>query len=109
MSTAAVNHSSQTPNDAHNDHHAAGTPEASVASATCARGEGGEGGDSLDTKYPPQKHAGKAGLGPHYYEQHRATFQDKVHGLREELQGEIKHDTELRQVCSCRVGSETLH
>ena len=98
MSTAAVDHSSQTPNDAHNDHRAAGTPEA-AASTTDARG-GGEGGDSLDTKYPPQKHAGKAGLGPHYYEQHKATFQDKIHGLREELQGEIKHDTELRQVCS---------
>ena len=91
MSTAAVDHSSQTPNDAHNDHHAAGTPEV-AASATSAMGEGGD-------KYPPQKHAGKAGLGPHYYEQHKATFRDKVHGLREELEGEIKHDAALRQVC----------
>ena len=68
-----------------------------------------DGGDSLGTEYPPQKHAGKAGLGPHYYEQHRATFQDKVHGLREEVKGEIKHDKKLQQVCSRRVKLETLH
>jgi len=54
--------------------------------------------DSSGTEYPPQKHAGKTGLGPHYYEEHRATFQDKVHGLREELEGEIKHNEKLWQV-----------
>ena len=92
MSTAAasVDHSSQTPVSpvqGDDQHHSIAQSE----------------GDSLGTEYPPQKHAGKAGLGPHYYEQHRATFQDKVHGLREEAKGGIKHDKNLQQVCSRRV------
>ena len=58
-------------------------------------------------EYPPQAHAGKAGLGPHYYEQHRATLQDRIQGLKEELEGQIKHDEKLQQVCSHHL--ETLH
>jgi len=69
----------------------------------------GEGRDSSSgsagsgVEYPPQKHAGKAGLGPHYAEQHRATFQDKIQGLKEEIEGQIRHDEKLRQVRSRRV------
>lgn len=91
------------PNNAHNDHPAATPPpEAARRNADLsASGEGGVStGTGTGTEYPPQKHAGKAGLGPHYYEQHRATFQDKVHGLREEFEGQIRHDEELRQVSS---------
>jgi hypothetical protein len=83
-----------------NDAHSAPTPETAKRNAGtgAGTGTGGEGSDPLNGEYPPQKHAGKAGLGPHYYEQHRATFQDKVHGLREEIEGQIKHDEKLRQV-----------
>lgn len=94
------------PNNAHNDHPATTPPsEAARRNADLsASGSGEEGGVSTGTGtgtgYPPQKHAGKAGLGPHYYEQHRATFQDKIHGLREELEGQIRHDEKLWQVSS---------
>jgi hypothetical protein len=80
----------------------------STAQAPSASASSEKVGDSLGTEYPPQKHAGKAGLGPHYYEQHRATFVDKVHGLREELEGQIEHDEKLQQVCPRRAGLVTL-
>jgi len=101
MSTAA---SSQTPVQGDDQQRHSTAQAASAASASAS----GEGGDSIGTEYPPQKHAGKAGLGPHYYEQHRATFEDKVHGLREELEGQVKHNEELRQVSPRRGGPETL-
>ncbi|SRR5258706_15210202 len=111
MSTAtSVDHSSQTPiSPVQGDdqrHSNAQTHAEGPNSSASARGEGG---DPLGTEYPPQKHAGKAGLGPHYYEQHRATFQDKIHGFREEVKGEIKHDEKLQQVCSRGVTLEALH
>jgi hypothetical protein len=103
------------PSDAgnHNDHRFA-TPEAarqnagpgSGAGAGAGAGAGGRDSSASGTEYPPQKHAGKAGLGPHFYEEHRATFQDKVHGLREEVEGQITHDEKLWQVCSRGTGLE---
>ncbi|KAG8832528.1 hypothetical protein FRC17_001185 [Serendipita sp. 399] len=66
------------PNDAHNQHRAAST-----------------GIDNMD--YPPQLHAGKVGLGPHYAEQNEANFTDEVHGIKEMLKGKLKRDHELEQ------------
>ena len=77
-------------------------PTQSVASAATGASGGGGGRDASGPDYPPQRHAGKAGLGPHYDEQHRATLQDKIHGLKEVLEGQIKHDTKLQQVRSLR-------
>ena len=89
------------PDDAHNnDRNDARAPVSESDAASGASGGGGGAKDPSGAPYPPQTHAGKAGLGPHYYEQHRATLQDKVHGLREVLEGHIKHDEKLQQVRS---------
>ena len=99
------------PDGAHDDRSDARAPvsEAAAAAAAAATHDadsgGGGGGEDPSgapsgAPYPPQTHAGKAGLGPHYYEQHRATLQDKVHGLREVLEGHIRHDEKLQQVRS---------
>lgn len=96
------------PNDAHNDHRVptTGPPEAEAAkrngrtSDAASSGDDGSDDSSGAGGYPPQKHAGKAGLGPHYYEQHKATVQDKIRGLKEELEGGIRHDERLQQVRS---------
>ena len=97
------------PDGAHDDRNDARAPVSGAAAAAthdADRGASGGGGGKdpsgapSGAPYPPQTHAGKAGLGPHYYEQHRATLQDKVHGLREVLEGHIKHDEKLQQVRS---------
>ena len=96
------------PNDAHNEHHAP-TPKAAKQSPDSASASASDGSESSGAQYPPQKHAGKAGLGPHYYEKHRATLHDKIHGLKEEVEGRIKHDDKLRQVRPLGTGLEAVH
>ncbi|KAG8761416.1 hypothetical protein FRC14_003829 [Serendipita sp. 396] len=66
------------PNDAHNQHQAADS-----------------GLD--DMNYPPQLHAGKVGLGPHYAEQNQATFTDETRGIKEIIKGKLKRDHDLEQ------------
>jgi len=75
------------PNDAANDHQAAdeGHP---------------------DQEYPPQLHAGKVGLGPHYGEQNRVTIGEQITGLRETIKGKLKHDQQLEEKGHERVTGE---
>jgi len=49
--------------------------------------------------YPPQKHAGQVGLGPHYAEVHgkEAGFGAKLTGMKEQLKGKVTRNHELEQ------------
>lgn len=64
------------PNDARNEHKAADS-----------------GLDNVD--YPPQLHAGKVGLGPHYGEQNRVTIGDQIAGIKEDIKGHLTHNHHL--------------
>ncbi|KAG9107446.1 hypothetical protein FRC07_008630, partial [Ceratobasidium sp. 392] len=49
--------------------------------------------------YPPQKHAGAVGFGPHYAEVHGKDtgFAAKVTGLKEQIKGKVTHNPDLVQ------------
>ncbi|GAA5981274.1 hypothetical protein JCM5350_006083 [Sporobolomyces pararoseus] len=67
--------------------------EGSSTSATTTGGEGETSGTSAQTEYPPQMHAGKAGLGPHYND--GSGFADQVKAKGEILKGKLTHNPEL--------------
>ncbi|CAG8673190.1 4438_t:CDS:2 [Acaulospora colombiana] len=75
------------PNDARNDHQAA------------------ESGLN-DVEYPPQLHAGKVGLGPHYAEQNRPTVGEQFQGIKETLKGKITHNPQLEETGHERITGE---
>ncbi|GAA5829027.1 hypothetical protein JCM3766R1_003909 [Sporobolomyces carnicolor] len=61
--------------------------------AAASAGEGAASGSSAQTEYPPQMHAGKAGLGPHYND--GSGFADQVKAKGEILKGKLTHNPEL--------------
>ncbi|PVF96489.1 hypothetical protein CPB86DRAFT_786984 [Serendipita vermifera] len=75
------------PNDARNDHQTAET-------------------GLNDVDYPPQLHAGKVGLGPHYVEQNRATVGEQFQGFKETLKGKITHNHQLEETGHERMTGE---
>lgn len=75
------------PNDARNDHK---TADSGID----------------DVNYPPQLHAGKVGLGPHYGEQNRVALSEQVEGLKEEIKGRLKHDEHMREEGHERITGE---
>ncbi|GAA6064443.1 hypothetical protein JCM10212_000142 [Sporobolomyces blumeae] len=52
-----------------------------------------EGTSSAQTEYPPQMHAGKAGLGPHYND--GSGIADQIKAKSEILKGKLTHNPEL--------------
>ncbi|KAA1472627.1 hypothetical protein DENSPDRAFT_838955 [Dentipellis sp. KUC8613] len=52
------------------------------------------GAGSDNSAYPPQRHAGKVGYGPHYGES-GAGVGDKITGLKEQALGKVKKNPEL--------------
>ncbi|KAG8738863.1 hypothetical protein FRC10_006412 [Ceratobasidium sp. 414] len=58
--------------------------------------------------YPPQKHAGAVGYGPHYAEVHgkEAGFEAKVTGFKEKLEGWLTHNPALVQQGHDRITGE---
>jgi len=75
------------PNDAANDHQAADTGHP-------------------NEEYPPQLHAGKVGLGPHYGEANRVTIGEQITGIRETIKGRLKHDSQLEERGHERITGE---
>ncbi|GAA5962423.1 hypothetical protein JCM3765_004289 [Sporobolomyces pararoseus] len=67
--------------------------ESKEGSSTTQAGEGAASGTSAQTEYPPQMHAGKAGLGPHYND--GSGFADQVKAKGEILKGKLTHNPEL--------------
>ncbi|KAM0748907.1 hypothetical protein T439DRAFT_327417 [Meredithblackwellia eburnea MCA 4105] len=68
-------------------------------------GSGGVGGGEVDKDgYPPQLHAGKVGLGPHYHE--GPTLADKMQGVKETIKGKITRDPELAEQGKQRITGE---
>lgn len=66
----------------------------SDAAKDAAEGEGAAAsGTSAQTEYPPQMHAGKAGLGPHYND--GSGFADQVKAKGEIIKGKLTHNPEL--------------
>ncbi|KAG8686267.1 hypothetical protein FRC09_014249 [Ceratobasidium sp. 395] len=55
--------------------------------------------------YPPQKHAGAVGYGPHYAEVHgkETGFGAKLTGYKEQIKGKVTHNPELAQQGHDRV------
>ncbi|GAA5915945.1 4a-hydroxytetrahydrobiopterin dehydratase [Sporobolomyces salmoneus] len=69
-----------------------GAPEKTATNESAVREEGAE-GTSAQTEYPPQMHAGKAGLGPHYND--GSGIADQVKAKGEILKGKLTHNPEL--------------
>jgi len=79
---------------ASSDNHPAegGAKHAHAEGARDAKAEGVEGA-SAATEYPPQMHAGKAGLGPHYND--GSGLADKVKAKSEIIKGKMTHNEQL--------------
>ncbi|GAA6023376.1 hypothetical protein JCM10207_002524 [Rhodosporidiobolus poonsookiae] len=64
-----------------------------AASASNTEGAEGVGAGEPEGGYPPQMHAGKAGLGPHYNA--GGGISDKLKGAEEILKGKLTHNPSL--------------
>ncbi|RDB26637.1 hypothetical protein Hypma_005540 [Hypsizygus marmoreus] len=61
-------------------------------------------GSNQDYQYPEQRHAGKVGYGPNYY--NGPTIGDKVKGLEEEIKGELMRNPVLVEHGKERITGE---